>query len=92
MIYQLIENIIECAGRPYFSFRDIDENKPTGSIKIRVETIDYFLKSYRQELVRKRRIKEDIESRLHMYETYLRIKVFDGRQSDADVSIEALTM
>jgi predicted nucleotide-binding protein (sugar kinase/HSP70/actin superfamily) len=83
MIYQLIESIIESAGRPYFSFRDIDENKPTGSIKIRVETIDYFLKRYRQELMRKRRIMEDIESRVHEYETYLRTKVFDGRESNA---------
>ncbi|HSF24737.1 MAG TPA: BadF/BadG/BcrA/BcrD ATPase family protein [Blastocatellia bacterium] len=78
MIYQLIESIIESAGRPYFSFRDIDENKAAGSIKIRVETIDYFLKRYRHELIRKRRIMEDIESRLREYETYLRIKIFDG--------------
>jgi len=76
MIYQLIERIIECAGRPFFSFRDIDENKPVGSIKIRVETIDHFLKQYRQDLIRRRRIIEDIESRLRDYEAYLRIKVF----------------
>ena len=82
MIYQLIERIIECAGRPYFSFRDIDENKPAGSIKIRVETIDYFLKRYRQELIRRRRIMDDIESRLREYEAYLRIKVFDAQESD----------
>jgi predicted nucleotide-binding protein (sugar kinase/HSP70/actin superfamily) len=49
-IYSTIEKIIETSGTPYFAFKDIDENKPTGSIKLRVETIDYFLKRYRKEL------------------------------------------
>ncbi len=49
-IYSTIEKIIETSGTPYFAFKDIDENKPTGSIKLRVETIDYFLKLYRKEL------------------------------------------
>jgi predicted CoA-substrate-specific enzyme activase len=49
-IYSTIEKIIETSGTPYFAFKDIDENKPAGSIKLRVETIDYFLKRYRQEL------------------------------------------
>jgi predicted CoA-substrate-specific enzyme activase len=49
-IYATIEKIIETSGTPYFAFKDIDENKPTGSIKLRVETIDYFLKRYRKEL------------------------------------------
>jgi predicted CoA-substrate-specific enzyme activase len=49
-IYATIERIIESSGTPYFAFKDIDENKPTGSIKLRVETIDYFLKLYRKDL------------------------------------------
>jgi predicted CoA-substrate-specific enzyme activase len=49
-IYATIEKIIETSGTPYFAFKDIDENKPTGSIKLRVETIDYFLKLYRKKL------------------------------------------
>jgi predicted CoA-substrate-specific enzyme activase len=49
-IYSTIEKIIETSGTPYFAFKDIDENKPTGSIKLRIETIDYFLKRYGQEL------------------------------------------
>ena len=52
-IYTVIEDIIENSGTPYFSFKDLDENKPTGSIKIRVETIDYFLKRYREDLLKK---------------------------------------
>ncbi len=59
-IYTVIEEIIENSGTPYFSFKDIDENKPTGSIKIRVETIGYFLKRYqddlRAQLLKKQRV------------------------------------
>ena len=54
-IYTLIQEIVEGSGTPYFCFKDIDENKPTGSIKIRVETIDYFLKRYREELIERKR-------------------------------------
>jgi len=45
---------VESARTPYFAFKDIDENRPAGSIKLRVETIDYFLKLYRQELAQRR--------------------------------------
>lgn len=51
-IYSVVEEIIECSGTPYFSFKDLDENRPAGSIKIRVETIGYFLKRYREDRVR----------------------------------------
>ena len=50
-IYTVVEEIVEHSGTPYFCFKDIDENKPTGSIKIRVETIGYFLKRYREDMV-----------------------------------------
>jgi activator of 2-hydroxyglutaryl-CoA dehydratase/predicted nucleotide-binding protein (sugar kinase/HSP70/actin superfamily) len=46
-IYSAIEQIIERSGTPFFSFRDMDENCPDHSIRLRVETIDYFLKRYR---------------------------------------------
>ena len=54
LTYQVIEGIIECAGRPYFSFKDVDENKPTGSFKVRIETIHYFLREHREQLLRGR--------------------------------------
>ena len=50
-IYTVVEEIVEHSGTPYFCFKDIDENKPTGSIRIRVETIGYFLKRYREDIV-----------------------------------------
>ncbi len=49
-IYSVMEKIIHASQTPYFTFHDIDENKPSGSIKIRVETIDYFLKQYEETL------------------------------------------
>lgn len=44
--YSVVRDIIYASGGVFFTFRDIDENKPTSSIKIRIETIDYFLKNY----------------------------------------------
>jgi activator of 2-hydroxyglutaryl-CoA dehydratase/predicted nucleotide-binding protein (sugar kinase/HSP70/actin superfamily) len=47
-IYHAIEQIIERSGTPFFSFKDMDENCPAHSIRLRVETIDYFLKRYQE--------------------------------------------
>ncbi|MGA9498417.1 MAG: BadF/BadG/BcrA/BcrD ATPase family protein [Terriglobales bacterium] len=71
-IYGVIEGIIEQSGTPYFCFKDLDENKPTGSIKIRIETIDYFLRRYREEVIRKRKAGQDIEAQLAALEAQLR--------------------
>jgi predicted nucleotide-binding protein (sugar kinase/HSP70/actin superfamily) len=71
-IYGVIEGIIEQSGTPYFCFKDLDENKPSGSIRIRVETIDYFLRRYREEVIRKRKAQEDIEAQLAALEAELR--------------------
>jgi predicted CoA-substrate-specific enzyme activase len=51
-IYSTVEQIIESSGTPYFCFKDLDENKPLGAIRIRVETIDYFLRQYAAERLR----------------------------------------
>jgi len=45
-IYATVEAILERAGTPYFTFHEIDENRPAGAIRLRVETIDYFLREY----------------------------------------------
>ena len=52
VLFSVVESIVEASGTPFFSFRDLDENKPSGSIKIRIETIDYFLERFRERLVR----------------------------------------
>jgi len=68
----VVEGIVEQSGTPYFCFKDLDENKPSGSIRIRVETIDYFLRRYREEVIRKRKASQDIEAELAALEAQLR--------------------
>ena len=64
-LFTVIEQIVEAAGTPFFSFRDLDENKPSGSIRIRVETIHHFLERYRQDLeARAGRHRRPIDSEL----------------------------
>ncbi len=71
-IYTVVEEIVEHSGTPYFSFKDIDENKPTGSIKIRIETIGYFLKRYREDMVREKELSKSIDAQLREFEEKLR--------------------
>jgi predicted CoA-substrate-specific enzyme activase len=85
-IYGVVEGIIEQSGTPYFCFKDLDENKPTGSIKIRVETIDYFLRRYRDEVIRKRKAGEDIEAQLAKLEAELRAEM--GSEFPAELGAE----
>jgi predicted nucleotide-binding protein (sugar kinase/HSP70/actin superfamily) len=73
-IYSAIEQIIESSGTPYFSFKDLDENRPANSIKLRVETIDYFLKRYREDILRRKKIEAEIEVQLAEYENRLRVE------------------
>jgi predicted CoA-substrate-specific enzyme activase len=74
-IYGVVEGIIEQSGTPYFCFKDLDENKPSGSIRIRVETIDYFLRRYREEVIRKRKAEQEVEAQLAALEAELRGEV-----------------
>jgi predicted CoA-substrate-specific enzyme activase len=71
-IYSVVEEIVEHSGTPYFCFKDIDENKPTGSIRIRVETIGYFLKRYREDMVRNKQKSNRIDKQLREFEARLR--------------------
>src|SRR5262249_43521319 len=81
-IYTTIESIIERSGTPYFSFKDVDENKPTGSIKIRVETIHYFLKRYAEQMNRPaaQGVNEEVERQIAEYERNLREQLFREQQ------------
>jgi predicted nucleotide-binding protein (sugar kinase/HSP70/actin superfamily) len=71
-IYSVVESIIEKSGTPYFSFKDIDENKPTGSIRIRVETIHYFLKRYVEDMQKRPVSDAEIERQVEEYERSIR--------------------
>jgi len=88
-IYTVIEEIIENSGTPYFCFKDIDENKPTGSIKIRIETIAYFLARHREKLIRNNEKMAAIEARLAELEQELRAqhRVSDRVETTAVVGV-----
>jgi predicted nucleotide-binding protein (sugar kinase/HSP70/actin superfamily) len=88
-IYTVIEDIIEQSGTPYFAFKDLDENKPTGSIKIRVETIDYFLKRYREDLVKKTQAAAELDQQMAAYERKLREQIRPPQYEDNGLTLAA---
>ena len=71
-IYSVIEQIIERSGTPYFCFKDIDENRPAGAIKIRIETIAYFLKRYGERMAAEAARRRAIEAQVAAFESRLR--------------------
>src|SRR5437660_7294837 len=79
-IYTVIEEVVEHTGTPYFCFKDIDENKPSGSIRIRVETIGYFLKRYREDMVREKQKKVAIDEQLKKFEEQLRLEMMTAEK------------
>ena len=83
-IYNVIEGILEASGTPFFAFKDLDENKPSGSLRIRVETVDYFLRRYREDIIKRRNVENDIESQLAAFEQSLRGQ--SGDQYDVAVA------
>ncbi len=48
--YSLIDSIIEASKTPYAALHDIDANKPSGSIKIRVKTYAHALRLHEERL------------------------------------------
>ncbi len=48
--YGLIDSIVTESGTPYAALHDLDANKPSGSIKIRVKTYDHSLKLHEEAL------------------------------------------
>jgi predicted CoA-substrate-specific enzyme activase len=80
-VYAVVEEIIESSGRPYLAFKDLDENRAAGAIKLRVETIDHFLKRYREESAGTWRTLRHIEEQLAAYEREIRRCV--EREADA---------
>jgi len=85
-VYTVIEEIVETSGTPYFSFKDIDENKPTGSIKIRTETIGYFLKRYAEDLKREKPARERVAEKMRQYQEELLAKLEVAAKSSAQES------
>ncbi|RLJ70044.1 putative nucleotide-binding protein (sugar kinase/HSP70/actin superfamily) [Hydrogenivirga caldilitoris] len=52
--YTPVQKIVEYSGTLYFKFGDLDETRPSGSIRIRVETIDYYVKKYSPHIIERK--------------------------------------
>lgn len=59
--YGLIDSVISAAKTPYSALHDIDANKPTGSIKIRVKTYAHTLMLAQERLEDLRRKREQLD-------------------------------
>ncbi len=84
--YGLIDSIIETSKTPYAALHDIDANKPSGSIKIRVKTYAHALKLHEERLqdVAKRRNELEVaidKKRIELLEMK-RTQLASRRQSD----------
>jgi predicted nucleotide-binding protein (sugar kinase/HSP70/actin superfamily) len=64
-IFAVIEGIVEASGTPFFAFRDLDENKPSGSIKIRLETIHHFLTRHRETIRAEAELTQQLDRAWH---------------------------
>ncbi len=62
--YGLIDSIISNAGTPFSALHDIDANKPSGSIKIRVKTYAHSLGLHEERLQDLARKKAELQHRL----------------------------
>jgi predicted nucleotide-binding protein (sugar kinase/HSP70/actin superfamily) len=49
--YTPTQKIVEATRTLFFKFGDLDSTKPSGSIKIRVETIVHYMAKYSQEII-----------------------------------------
>jgi predicted nucleotide-binding protein (sugar kinase/HSP70/actin superfamily) len=82
-IFSVIEEIVERSGTPFFAFKDLDENRPAGSIKLRLETIDYSLRRYQERLAQRRRAEARIGRWVGEYERRLRTRLEPDPSPDA---------
>ncbi len=53
--YTPVQQIVERSGTLFFSFQDLDSTKPSGSVKIRVETITHYLEKYARGIIEKKK-------------------------------------
>lgn len=52
--YTPTQKIVETTGTLFFKFGDLDSTKPTGSIRIRIETIVHYMAKYSPQIIQKK--------------------------------------
>jgi predicted nucleotide-binding protein (sugar kinase/HSP70/actin superfamily) len=50
-----VQQIVERSGTLFFSFQELDSTKPAGSVKIRVETIAYYLERNSKRIIERKK-------------------------------------
>lgn len=53
--YFPVQQIVERSGTLFFSFNELDSTKPTGSQKIRIETVAHYLEKYSAEIIERKK-------------------------------------
>ncbi len=82
-VYSVIESIVEAAGRPYLGFKDLDENRAVGAVKLRLETMDYFLKRYLLDVKAREDAVREIQAQLWRFEQRVRRRFAGAREARA---------
>jgi predicted nucleotide-binding protein (sugar kinase/HSP70/actin superfamily) len=55
--YTPVQKIVEGSGTLFFSFQDLDATKPAGSVKIRVETVAYYLERSSADIIAAKKLR-----------------------------------
>ena len=61
--YTPVQKIVEGSGTLFFSFQDLDATKPAGSVKIRVETVAYYLERSSADIIAPRSCRPKVRVR-----------------------------
>ncbi len=78
--YGIIDKIVGTAGAPYAALHDLDANKPSGSILIRVKTTIHKLQLVQEELEERARLEEELRRRVAARREELRRQIVAERE------------
>jgi predicted nucleotide-binding protein (sugar kinase/HSP70/actin superfamily) len=81
--YGIIDKVVSTAKVPYSALHDLDQNKPGGSILIRVLTFVHKLKLVEEELEDRARARLDLAQRVATKRRELEARILAARKEDA---------
>jgi len=88
--YGLVDSIMAASGTPYSALHDIDANKPSGSIKIRVKTYGYTLMLAKERLEDESQKNAELDRSLIAKKLELMEQIRAQMHAKAGISDEAL--
>lgn len=83
--YGMIDNIVAASATPYSALHDLDANKPSGSLKIRVRTYGHTLQRHAERLQDLHAAKDELARRIEAKRRELRAR---ARARDGEVDHE----